>query len=105
MASEISKNRNSPSSYHPDGIAESEAAAKTSSVTSQLHLSKSSSALDRDVVLSRLRHHKRLETARRKLQAVFGKPPPPPSAGESSDTSSANEENKWLQLCDVFCSP
>ncbi|CAH9060733.1 unnamed protein product [Cuscuta epithymum] len=99
MASEISKNRNS----------QSEAAATTSSVTSQLHLSKSSSApssaLDRDAVLSRLRHHKRVQTVRRKLKAVFGNPPPPPSAAESTDTSSACEDNKWLQLSDVFFSP
>lgn len=110
MAFELSKNQ--PSS--PLSDQENSADTKTS-VTSQLYLKKSSStpspsssarehnsqALDRDVVLRRIRHHKRMEKARRNLRAVFGVPPP--LAADADDMSVY--EHKLLQMGDVFCSP
>ncbi|RAL46741.1 hypothetical protein DM860_005020 [Cuscuta australis] len=96
--SSISKTR--PSSGLPPDYQESITEEKTPPVTNHLYLANSSSALDRDAVLRRIRHHKRMERARRNLQAVFGNPSPPPPPPSAEDTI-----NKWVQLGDVFWSP
>nr|GMC59543.1 hypothetical protein DM860_005020 [Ipomoea batatas] len=109
MAFAISKNQQ-PSSPSPLSDQENSAEETKASVTRHLYLKKSSSspsssareALDRDVVLRRIRHHKRMEKARRNLRAVFGGPPP--LLADTDDNMSVYE-HKLLQMGDVFCSP
>lgn len=85
----------------PDNQNKSEA---MNSVTSQLCLKSSSvasrqksQALDKDVVLRRIRRHKSMNKVRNALHALL-------AADDQADTFADNQQ-RWLQLGDAFTSP
>lgn len=75
-----------------------ESEAHGGQVTSELYLRSSSKALDKDVVLRRLRHHKSLTKVRGALQALV-------SRSEHADYVDSVYQQKWLDQNDNFLSP
>lgn len=63
-----------------------------SPISSQLYLKPSAQAMDKDVILKRIRHHKTLNKVRNTIQALVG-------------SRLEQEQQKWLDPDDIFSSP
>lgn len=77
---------------------------QSDTITSQLYLRSSSNseaaaALDRDMVLRRIRHHKNLRKVKTAFQALMG------SSELQAKTSSPSGISSWLDQEDSFSSP
>ncbi|KAL6220491.1 hypothetical protein ACLB2K_008247 [Fragaria x ananassa] len=76
---------------------------QSDTITSQLYLRSSNSeaaaALDRDMVLRRIRHHKNLRKVKTAFQALMG------SSELQAKTSSPSGISSWLDQEDSFSSP
>lgn len=70
----------------------------TSPVSSQLHLKPSAHAMDRDVILKRIRHHKTVNKVKKTLQALAA------SSLDQENMASAYQQ-KWQDPQDAFSSP
>ncbi|KAL6273829.1 hypothetical protein ACE6H2_024521 [Prunus campanulata] len=72
--------------------------AQSSSITRHVYLkSSAAAALDRDVVLRRIRHHKNLSKVKSAFQSLMG------SSQEAA--SMASVDQTWLHQEDIFSSP
>ncbi|KAI5319464.1 hypothetical protein L3X38_039172 [Prunus dulcis] len=72
--------------------------AQSSSITSHVYLKSSAgAAMDRDVVLRRIRHHKNLSKVKSAFQSLMG------SSQEAASVTSVDQT--WLHQEDTFSSP
>ncbi|KAI4327521.1 hypothetical protein L6164_019970 [Bauhinia variegata] len=67
-------------------------------VSSQLHLKSVSQALDKQVVLRRIRHRKSLNKVKSALETLLGH-------SEAKDGAFSAHDRKWLQQEDAFSAP
>ncbi|KAJ6304910.1 hypothetical protein OIU78_020457 [Salix suchowensis] len=81
---------------HPE--VEDNQVLSTSPVSSQLHLKPSAHAMDRDVILKRIRHHKTVNKVKKTLQALAA------SSLDQENMASAYQQ-KWQDPQDAFSSP
>ncbi|KAG5245641.1 hypothetical protein IMY05_005G0106300 [Salix suchowensis] len=81
---------------HPE--VEDNQVLSTSPVSSQLHLKPSAHAMDRDVILKRIRHHKTVNKVKKALQALAA------SSLDQENMASAYQQ-KWQDPQDAFSSP